>query len=78
MMPRLRSEYDADRQSSRLPMEYETATHRYEVPCSICGTKYYFDGDGKAELEVALTEAGENPFVCAGCEADYEEAAHEH
>lgn len=77
-MQRLRSEYDADRQDRHLPREFETATHHFEVPCGICGTRYYFDANGKLELEFALTEADNNPFVCVECEADYETAAHAH
>lgn len=75
-MTRLRSEYDADRQRRHVPKEFETAEHRFEVPCSLCGTKYYFDENGKLDLEVAMTDADENPFICVECETDYEAAAH--
>lgn len=77
-MTRTRSEFDADRQRRHLPSEYPTAEHRFEVPCGICGTKFYFDENGKMDLDIALTEADENPFVCVGCEDDYEELAHAH
>jgi hypothetical protein len=75
-MQRLRSEFDGDRQRRHLPLEFETADHRFEFPCSVCGTKYYFDENGKLDLEIATAEADENPFVCAECQADEEMAAH--
>ena len=77
-MQRLRSEFDGDRQRWHLPLEFETAENRFEVPCSICGTRYYFDENGKLDLEKAINEGDENPFVCAECEADEDEAAHGH
>ena len=42
-MQRSRSEFDGDRQRPHLPLEFETAENRFEIPCSICGNKYYFD-----------------------------------
>lgn len=77
-MQRMRHEFDADRQNEQLPKIFETAEHHFEVPCSMCGTKYYFDANGKLELEIAMTGAGENPFVCIDCEESYEDAAHGH
>jgi len=75
-MQRSRSEFDGDRQRPHLPLEFETAENRFEVPCSICGNKYYFDENGKLDLETAMAEGGENNFVCVECEADEEMAAH--
>ena len=75
-MQRSRSEFDGDRQRRHLPLEYETAENRFEIPCSMCGTKYYFDENGKLDLETAMAEGGENNFVCVECEADEEMAAH--
>lgn len=77
-MQRMRHEFDADRQRRHLPKEFETAEHHFEVPCSLCGTKYYFDANGKLDLEIAMTDADENPFVCVECEEEYEDAAHGH
>ena len=75
-MQRSRSEFDADRQRRHLPKEFETAEHRFGVPCSLCGTKFYFDANGKLDLEIAMSDAKENPFVCVECETDEEMAAH--
>jgi len=77
-MQRLRSEFDADRQRRHLPKEFETVEHHFEVPCSMCGTRYYFDANGKLELEISMNESDENQFVCVECEADYEAMAHGH
>ena len=77
-MQRSRAEFDADRQGRHLPKEFETAEHHFEVPCSLCGNKFYFDANGKLDLEISMTDAKESPFVCVDCEAGYEEAAHGH
>ena len=77
-MQRLGHEFDADRQRWHLPKEFETAEHHFEVPCSLCGTKYYFDAHGRLDLEIAMTDADENRFICAECDEVYDDFAHGH
>lgn len=75
-MTRIRAEFDADRAEKPAPALYATAENRFAIPCSICGRDYYFDAEAKAEIDRVWEESGENPFVCAECEAAYEESAH--
>ena len=77
-MQRARAEFDGDLPRVNVAKEFETETHRFEVPCSLCGTRYYFDACGRLDLEIAVSGSGENLFVCTECEADYEAIEHGH
>ena len=76
-MPRLREELDADRIKTSEPTEYETGQNRYKLPCGVCGQTLYVDRQTLESYEKALEYDPDNQFMCADCELEYEESAHE-
>ena len=71
-MQRVRSEFDADKAEIHLPTAYRTVENRYELNCGMCGSKMFVDEVTKQRVEQAVEEGLEdNPFLCAECEAEY-------
>jgi hypothetical protein len=77
MPTRLREEFDADVATEPVPTDYRTETNSNEVPCSVCGKTFYVDDQTKQDIERALENDIEDPFVCVDCvEAEYDELAY--
>jgi hypothetical protein len=76
MPTRLREEFDADVMTGPVPTDYRTETNRHEVPCSVCGKPFYIDDETKEDIERALENDLDNPFVCFDCEEEYDELAY--
>lgn len=76
MPTRLHEEYDSDVATEPVPTDYRTETNRHEVPCSVCGKPFYVDDQTKQDLEHALENDLDNPFVCFDCEQEYDELAY--
>lgn len=76
-MIQARSERDADRlndtfEVSKLP----TNENRFEITCSICNGRFFTTLSHFERLNLAAGLGQDNPFVCDGCIAVYDNASH--
>lgn len=76
-MERIRGYYDADRDNNfAVPTTYPTGGNNNELFCSMCGEKVFVDDLIFDDVNRAIEETAENPFLCEDCLNEYEEMAH--
>lgn len=75
-MERIRSYYDADRVETLVPTTYETEHNKNKLYCSLCGEMLYVDDLIFGDVNKAIEETAESPFLCEDCLSEYEDMAH--
>jgi hypothetical protein len=76
-MKRIRSYYDADFEDNLpLPTNHLTKQNQNELFCSMCGDNVFVNDLIFDEVIKMLEKTSENPFLCAECIEEFEEAAY--
>lgn len=74
---RMREEFDGDSVTGPVPTDYRTETNKYEIQCAGCGKRYYVNTEMRDDLEHAIENDVETPFICSICqEAENDELAY--
>lgn len=71
-MQRVREEFDADRSEERFgATAHPTETNSIGVNCSYCNGSFFVSEDVAKNINRAVNEGLDNPFVCPDCEQEY-------
>ena len=73
-MPRIHEQFDGDRVTPGVVMDYRSVTNRVEIPCRICGRALYVGESTAHEIERAIEHDLDNPVTCSECERNFDES----
>ena len=71
-MVRVHEQFDADRVSSDVSMNYRSNAYKFEIPCSVCGRPLYVGESTAREVERAMKFGSDHTISCSECERDVE------
>ena len=72
----LREFLDADRQNQFNPSVFKTDENKNRVYCGMCGGIFFVDDKLFEAIIKVIRETTESPFLCTGCQQEYDTLAH--
>lgn len=77
-MQGIKKELDADRKENYVSItDFITEQNKYEFSCEKCGKIFFADKPTFENINRAVEQGLDNPFLCENCRRRYEEAADE-
>jgi hypothetical protein len=56
--------------------DYKVGANQFKLRCGICNALFYVDETTFKNVNNAIEEGIDNPFMCARCEEEYDELSH--